>query len=152
MLCRRDNHSDGDTVNYNGIIDRNGTFTPTRAPSRKRVYCAGPMRSCVLFNFPSFDAAARILRRRGYDVVNPAEMDRRLGFDPANPGEITPEFIHQAMWRDIREIVECDSIAMLPGWEKSAGATVEHTVAEAIGCEVLHITQEELDMELANGV
>ena len=33
------------------------------------------------------------------------------------------------MRRDIAALMDCDGIMMLPGWEKSRGALIEHWVA-----------------------
>ena len=73
-------------------------------------------------NFPTFHAHAHQLRRAGHDVVNPAEI---------NPD--TTMSWHACMRRDIAELVTCDAIYLLPGWEASKGATLEHHIAERLG-------------------
>ena len=88
-----------------------------------RLYVAGPMRGYEYFNFPAFDAASLQLREIGYDVVNPAELDRVEGIHEFS--ELPKGFIRQAMKRDTAAICDCDGIALLPGWEKSAGVDVE---------------------------
>ena len=40
-----------------------------------RLYLAGPMSGKPQMNFPAFEKAAKSLRRRGHDVVSPAELD-----------------------------------------------------------------------------
>ncbi|AQG98323.1 hypothetical protein A9R05_05420 [Burkholderia sp. KK1] len=92
----------------------------------KRVYLAGPMSGYPELNFPAFHAEAARLRALGFDVVNPAEID--VG---PNPDWLT------AMRADIRELVTCDGIALLPGWEQSRGAQVEHTLARGLGLRVM---------------
>lgn len=93
-----------------------------------KLYVAGPMRGIPLYNFPAFDAAALALRKRGYDVVNPAELDRVAGThehtDPLPDG-----FLREAMKRDLSAICDCDGIALLDGWEKSQGVGVERHLA-----------------------
>jgi hypothetical protein len=87
-----------------------------------KVYLAGPMTGYPNLNFPAFHAEAGRLRGLGYEVVNPAEIT----LDP------------DASWRaamtaDIKHLVDCDAIAMLPGWQDSRGARLEHTIALSLG-------------------
>lgn len=112
-----------------------------------RVYIAGPMTGLPLFNFPAFDYAAAQWADAGWEVVSPADLTRKLWrerfgteFDPSSTdpaisagGDIYRDFLRE----DIREIVTCDAIALLPGWRKSKGAAVELTVARAMKCQVL---------------
>lgn len=107
------------------------------------VYLAGPMRSIELYNFPAFDRYAAELRRRGFTVISPAEMDRAHGFDPAEPIKPTIEnlFLRDAMVRDLTAICRrCDGIALLPGWEKSAGVRVEVELGRCLGLRFLDAT------------
>lgn len=105
----------------------------------KRIYIAGPMTGIELRNFPAFHAAAAALRAQGHDVVNPAEING--GADEVTTcAAMTPEQL-QAHWRacmrnDITQLVTCDGILMLPGWQKSKGATLEHHIAVSLGLEV----------------
>jgi Domain of unknown function (DUF4406) len=92
-----------------------------------RIYIAGPMTGYPDLNFPAFHHAAAMLRGKGHDVVNPAEIN----VDPAK-GWV------ECMRADIRELVTCDAICMLPGWPRSRGALLEHTIARALGFEILY--------------
>ena len=40
------------------------------------------------------------------------------------------------MREDIRAMLDCDRIHMLPGWERSRGAVLELTIAHALGFTV----------------
>lgn len=91
-----------------------------------RIYVAGPMTGIPDLNFPLFHATAARLRAEGYDVVNPAEIN----VDPT-AGWIT------CMRADIRELVTCDAIYLLPGWELSRGARLEEHIARSLGFKVL---------------
>jgi hypothetical protein len=73
-----------------------------------KVYIAGPMTNLPDLNFPAFHAMAARLRAAGHEVKNPAEINP----DP------TAKW-HDCMRADIRELVTCDAIAMLPGWKES---------------------------------
>jgi len=108
--------------------------TPT-SPPVSRAYLAGPMSGLPRHNFPAFDRAALLLREvLAFDeVVSPAELtyddERRTGV-PAG----TQPWSHY-MRQDIRALVDCDAIVLLPGWETSRGATLELTVARALGLD-----------------
>lgn len=103
----------------------------------KTVYLAGPMRSIPRFNFPAFDAAAADLESRGYKVTSPAAMDREHGFDPATLPEDTDWSavpsgfsLEDAIRRDYEAILRVDELVLLPGWQRSKGATAEKATAE----------------------
>ena len=91
-----------------------------------RIYIAGPMTGLPGFNFPAFNAEAERLRADGHEVLNPADHGVIDGFE----------------WRDymrldIAQLVTCDAVQLLPGWEKSKGATLEHDIATRLGLYVL---------------
>lgn len=90
-----------------------------------RVYVAGPMNGLPDLNFPAFHAATAQLRAGGVRAVNPAEINA------AAAGQWV-----DCMRADLKQLVDCDAIVLLPGWEKSKGATLEHTVAVALGLRV----------------
>lgn len=93
-----------------------------------RLYIAGPMTGITDLNFPAFHAAAALLRARGYEVVNPAEInvDPKAGWDAC-------------IRKDIKELVDCDGVVMLPNWMESRGATLEHHIASSLGMRVFDI-------------
>jgi len=93
----------------------------------KTVYLSGPMRGYKEFNFPEFYQKADDLRQLGYNVINPAE----------NFEGRTDLRYEDYMKLDIKQVTECDAIAMLEGWEKSDGARVELMVAQTCGLDVL---------------
>lgn len=84
----------------------------------KRIYLAGPMTGLPDFNFPAFNAQAARLRALGYAVCNPAE-------NPEPPCKSWEGYMRAA----IAQLVTCDTIAMLPGWQNSRGARVERHLA-----------------------
>lgn len=98
----------------------------------KRVYIAGPMTGLPDLNFPAFHAEAAKLRAMGHQVVNPAEVNPDQGMSWTD-----------CMRSDIAELVKCDAIRLLPGWEFSKGATLEEHIAERLGLQII-LPQEEV--------
>ena len=111
-----------------------------------KLYLAGPMRGYPHFNFPAFFEAARSLRDKDYIVFNPAERDVKVHGDGIanNPtgDEAQATKDHGFNLRDALEddttwiCRHADGIALLPGWEKSKGATAERALGLALGLEV----------------
>lgn len=93
--------------------------------TKPRLYVAGPMSGLPELNFPAFHQAAAALRARGFEVVNPAEIN----VDPT-AGWLA------CMRADIAQLITCDGLAMLSGWEKSRGAKVEYELARGLGLTV----------------
>lgn len=110
--------------------------------SGTRAYLAGPMRGYPLWNFPAFDHAAAWLRRGGWQIVNPAELDRATGFSE-HTTELPDGFIHEAMRRDIEALLNVEAIVLLPGWRDSVGAQMEVGIAEALGLAIYEISVSE---------
>lgn len=89
---------------------------------KPRIYIAGKMTGEPDFNYPAFNAAASRLRALGFDVENPAECELPIG----SPWQ---EFMRSG----ITQLMRCDQIVLLPGWEKSRGATLEYMLAMQLG-------------------
>lgn len=94
-----------------------------------RYYLAGPMSGYPENNFPAFITAAHALRRWGLVVVNPAELTLAK-YGTVEEAMKVPWETHLA--RDIGELVKCDAVVVMPGWEKSPGATLEVDVARRL--------------------
>ncbi|MDQ0068292.1 hypothetical protein J2W34_000066 [Variovorax boronicumulans] len=95
----------------------------------KRIYIAGPMTGLPELNFPAFHAAAAEWRAKGWEVVNPAEIN-------ADPNA---EWL-DCMRADIQQMVTCTAILALPGWQKSRGASLEVLIAERLGFDLHEAT------------
>lgn len=95
-----------------------------------RLYLAGPMTGYPELNFPAFHRGAACLRSLGYEVVNPAEINP----DPT-AGWLA------CMREDIKQLADCDGVVVLPGWEKSKGASIEVHICRALGLGVHQIEQ-----------
>lgn len=105
---------------------------PAAKPSAPLLYLSGPMTGMPELNFPAFHRAAASLRRTGYRVINPAELDA------ADTRELTWA---EYMRRDIKVLTDCEVIALLPGWENSRGARIEKLVADALGMRVIYVDE-----------
>ena len=101
-----------------------------------RGYIAGPMAGIEGFNSKAFYGAEAALSLAGWEVVNPA----RFGDDSSGVDHqaltVSPGARAWFLKRDLGFLVDCDAIFMLYGWEASAGANVELTVAQAVGMPV----------------
>lgn len=90
-----------------------------------RIYLSGPMTGLPENNYPAFNTAAEVLRGRGYTVVNPAE-------------NIMPE---NSSWEDfmrldIKQMLDCDALAVLDDWHDSKGSRMEVQIAKTLGMTV----------------
>lgn len=92
----------------------------------KKLYLSGPMTGIKDLNVPAFAKAAKKLRRAGYVVVNPPELDAIESKDTWEG----------CLRRDLKYVVECDAIATLPRWTKSRGANLEIHVGRALSMPV----------------
>lgn len=90
------------------------------------MYVCGPVSGFEARNVVAFERAAGVLRRRGHvvflpqDVVPASETDRE-----------------RAMRHCIQTMLACDEVAVLPGWQRSAGAREEVRVARLCGIPVV---------------
>ena len=97
-----------------------------------RTYIAGPMRGYENFNFDKFDETAEFLKELGHIPISPAEMDRFYegwGKYPPEDFVATKEDEKRYITRDLEAILTCHGIYLLPGWELSKGASLEHALA-----------------------
>lgn len=93
-----------------------------------KIYISGPITGIPDENRESFRLAAMILRSNGHEAINPHELDH----------------IEGATWldfmrRDIVEMMACDAVTTLPGWENSRGALTEIGLCERLGIPVYDI-------------
>jgi hypothetical protein len=91
-----------------------------------KLYVSGPMTGYADFNYPAFHEAAAFWRSQGHEVVSPAE----LNVDTDGAWE-------QYLRNDLRALLDCDAITLLPGWEDSRGANLELHVAKTLGMTVV---------------
>ncbi len=87
-----------------------------------RIYLAGPMTGYRDFNFPAFHRAEALLLALGLEVENPANTEHPAGTQ-------WDGYMRSA----IRQMLTCQGVATLNGWETSRGARLELEVATQIG-------------------
>lgn len=81
-----------------------------------------------------------ILRANGWDVLNPAELH------PPDPDVPWSEFLRA----DLKALLGCSSLLLLPGWEQSRGARLEFVVAHSLEFDIFY--PHEFDSLLVKGV
>lgn len=91
-----------------------------------KVYLSGPMQGYPEFNYPLFNKVAAELREQGHEVYNPAEYKFEGEFPVREAFAEYCNFI----------CTKADTIAMLPGWEFSKGATMEYRLAKICGLKI----------------
>lgn len=94
---------------------------------RKRIYLAGPMTGLPMFNQPAFYIAADELREAGWEVINPAD----------NYGGRTDLPRSSYLLVDIALLLQCEALALLPGWQHSVGARLEYLLARELCLPIL---------------
>jgi len=94
-----------------------------------KIYISGPMSGYEGLNFDAFNDAADYWRGKGWEVVNPAEVNPDLNADWV-----------ECIVADIVAMRDCTHIFMLDNWEQSYGAAIEKLVAEKMNMQVIFQT------------
>lgn len=93
------------------------------------IYISGPMTGYADWNFPAFNAAASLLRSKGFGVINPADFGVQDGEEWAD-----------CLRRDLGVILSLrndDMVCTLTGWAGSKGASLEVALAQGLGLKVV---------------
>lgn len=96
-----------------------------------KVYISGPMTGIKDFNYPAFEEAEKIVSATGHEPISPHRAPKLKNWE-------------EYMRYDIKLLVDCQAIALLPGWENSKGAKLEVHIAEKLGLFIWGIVDGEL--------
>lgn len=96
-----------------------------------RLYVCGPMSGLPEFNYPAFHGATERLAALGYDIENPADNQQ----DDTSPVPVWQQFMRLG----VAQLVRCDGIALLDGWQKSRGASLEVFIGTQLGLTVMPV-------------
>lgn len=117
-----------------------------------RYYVAGPISG--LPDVPTETKIARFHRAeaelvaRGHEVCNPLTVEIDACPGECNPdGHVGQDGVPTHSWEcfmrhDLRALLLCDGIALLPGWTDSRGATTEVYVASMLGLRTIWLTED----------
>lgn len=84
------------------------------------LYIAGPMSNYPDNNYPAFHEAKKVLEDAGYAVTSPADFGA--------PGGARVHYV-DLLREDLRQMLNCTGVAVLPDWWNSTGARNEVNVA-----------------------
>jgi len=101
---------------------------------KRKVYISGPMTGIEQLNRPAFEEAEIIIESEGDIPINPFKLTDNIRFPfGADDRQIYFEF----MKIDIRGLMDCDAIYLLPGWNHSKGACMELVTAHFFGLKII---------------
>lgn len=120
------------------IYDSNigNILSETDDPKQMPIYLSGPIESIGYEQArENFHKAKIILRNAGYKrILNPIQFFKK---EKADLMEWNRIMIH-----DLKALTMCTQIAMLPMWEQSSGARIEHDFAMHEGKRVIHFNSD----------
>ena len=95
----------------------------------KKVYISGPISGYDIDERKKvFHNAEKLILSKGYTPVNPLKN-----------GLSKKDIYEDQMKVDIKKLIDCDYIYLLPKWYQSKGATLEFDIADSCGIEILII-------------
>jgi len=96
----------------------------------RRIYISGPMTGLPDFNFAAFEAAEKLIRKvdPSANVINPHTVEHGLGLEGA---------WEQYLKFDLKAMLDCDLVVILPGWHNSKGSLLEIHVATSVGIPIV---------------
>jgi hypothetical protein len=95
-----------------------------------KIYISGAITGMPNLNRERFKTATETLRALGFTVVNPHEICQGI---PAEDWSL-------CMRKCIIELMYCDMMVMLDGWQLSKGATLEFNLAVQLGIKPISLS------------
>ena len=92
----------------------------------KTIYIAGPITIDPILYQMKFMIVEKFLKDLGYNVYNPAILEEGLDYK---------YYIDTGL----KNLMRCDAICMMPNWEHSKGACLEHHYAETIDMPIIYL-------------
>lgn len=86
-----------------------------------KIYISGPITGVENY-VEAFEQAEQKLIAEGHEVVNPCKL-------PHNHDKSWESYMKE----DIKAMLDCDAILLLPRWHKSKGAAIESDIAFRLG-------------------
>ena len=95
---------------------------------KETVYISGPITGQLDCAKQIFEAAELGLKKQGFKVLNPFKFNDD----------------HDKTWEAymkvcIKQLLKADKIYMLPYWQRSKGAVIEHQIASDLGINIHYI-------------
>lgn len=90
-----------------------------------KIYISGKITGNEYYK-EQFFAAEQKLKKAGFTVINPIKHEKK--------GMSWKWY----MIKDIKQLLKCNSIYMLPNWLQSKGAVLEHTIAVSLDITVIY--------------
>ena len=104
----------------------------------KRIYISGKISGLDFVDaFNKFEKAEKKLSILGYEIVNPMKLPH----------------IHDKSWEsymseDLKEMMDCKYIYMLPDWNSSRGAIIEHDLAMQLGMVIYYEKGQSIEINM----
>ena len=112
------------------------SILPTKGNRNISLYVSGPMNGCPNFNVDKFDQVSKGLRERGYDVINPAELDHNQNIKENKDWVVTETNWRGFLAEDLHHVMDVKAVVVLPGWKHSKGARLEILVGHILGKKI----------------
>lgn len=93
-----------------------------------KVYISGPITGMPDFNRKAFAEAESYIMSSGHDAINPHKVS------PYREDWTWADY----MRADLKAMLDCDTLYLLPGWEASRGACTEVRLARELGMKIIH--------------